>query len=43
VTSNYHRNICMGATNDPDTLYYHKILKEPDKDDFIKSIQTEIQ
>jgi hypothetical protein len=33
----------MGATNDPDTLYYHEILKEPDKDEFIKAMQIEIR
>jgi Reverse transcriptase (RNA-dependent DNA polymerase) len=32
----------MGATNDPDTLYYHEILKESDKE-FVKAMKIEIQ
>jgi hypothetical protein len=37
LSSNYNQNISMGATNDPDTLYYHEALKEPDKEEFIKA------
>jgi Reverse transcriptase (RNA-dependent DNA polymerase) len=35
--------VSFGATNDPDTLYYHEILREPDKDQFIKAMRVEIQ
>ena len=34
--------IAFKATGNPDDLYYHQALKEPDKEDFLKAIVTEI-
>jgi hypothetical protein len=33
----------LQATNDPDTLYYHQVLNEPDKDMFITAMENEIK
>ena len=33
----------MGATNDPDTLYYHEAMKAPDRQEFIKAMEKEIE
>jgi Reverse transcriptase (RNA-dependent DNA polymerase) len=35
--------IYMAASTDPDVMYYHQILKEPDKQQFIDAMQKEIQ
>lgn len=29
-------------TSDPDTMYYHEAMKEPDRDEFIKAMEKEI-
>ena len=34
--------IAFAASNDPDTLYYHQAMKEPDREEFIRAIVTEI-
>jgi hypothetical protein len=31
------------ASSDPDTMYYHEILREPDKDKFVEAMIKEIQ
>jgi Reverse transcriptase (RNA-dependent DNA polymerase) len=41
--STWMANIALQATNDPNTLYYHQVLNEPDKDMFIKAMEHEIQ
>jgi transposase InsO family protein len=38
-----HPLLAMAATNDPDTLYYHEAMKAPDKEEFVKSMQEEVQ
>jgi hypothetical protein len=36
-------HVVLQATNDPDTLYYHQVLNEPDKDMFITAMEHEIK
>jgi Reverse transcriptase (RNA-dependent DNA polymerase) len=36
-------HIALQATNDPDTLYYHQVLNDPDKDMFINAMEHEIK
>ena len=31
------------ATPDPDTMYYHQAMKEPDREHFKESVQKEIE
>jgi Reverse transcriptase (RNA-dependent DNA polymerase) len=31
----------LSATGDPDTMYYHQAMKQPDAKDFLKAIQEE--
>ena len=33
--------IAFLATNNKDTLYYHEVIKVPDKDEFLKAMQKE--
>jgi Reverse transcriptase (RNA-dependent DNA polymerase) len=33
----------MAATTDPDTMYYHEILNQPDKQQFIEAMVREIE
>jgi hypothetical protein len=35
--------ISMAATADPDTMYYHEILNQPDKQQFIEAMEKEIE
>eukprot|EP00957_Ditylum_brightwellii_P144963 11041707-Ditylum_brightwellii.AAC.1 len=35
--------IAFAATNNPDTMYYHQAMQEPDRDEFIKAIITEVK
>jgi hypothetical protein len=35
--------LAMAASSDPDVMYYHEILHEPDKPEFIKAMKDEIQ
>ena len=35
--------MAYGATNDPDTLYYHEAMAAPDRKEFIKSMIVELQ
>eukprot|EP00957_Ditylum_brightwellii_P173560 13214506-Ditylum_brightwellii.AAC.1 len=35
--------IDFAATNDPDTMYYHQAMQEPDRDKFINAIITEVK
>ena len=36
--------IVFAASADPDTMYFHKTMREPDKDDkFLEAMQQEIQ
>lgn len=39
---NHHPLLAMGATNDPDTLYYHEAMKAPDKEQFLSSMNDEV-
>ena len=32
----------MGKAGDPDTMYLHQALKEPDRADFIKAMMEEV-
>ncbi len=34
--------IALAASTDPDVMYFHEILREPDKEEFLKSMQLEI-
>ena len=34
--------IAFKATGDPDTMYFHQAMKEPDKDEFLKAIVKEV-
>eukprot|EP00957_Ditylum_brightwellii_P158641 12074891-Ditylum_brightwellii.AAC.1 len=34
--------IAYAAKNDPDTMYFHQAMKEPDRDQFIQAVITEI-
>ena len=34
--------IAFAASADPDTMYYHQALKEPDRANFIEAMQTEV-
>jgi hypothetical protein len=34
--------IAFAASADPDTMYYHQALKEPDRDTFIEVMQEEV-
>jgi Reverse transcriptase (RNA-dependent DNA polymerase) len=36
-------NVTFQATSDPDTLYYHQVLHEPDKHMFITAMEHEIK
>ena len=33
--------IAMSATSDPDTMYYHEAMREPDAQDFIEAVKKE--
>jgi hypothetical protein len=38
-----HMNpIALAASTDPDIMYFHEILNEPDKEEFLKAMQNEI-
>jgi Reverse transcriptase (RNA-dependent DNA polymerase)/GAG-pre-integrase domain len=39
----YAHPIAMTASSDPDVLYYHEILKAPDRDKFIQAMKEEIK
>ena len=32
----------MKVSADPDTMYHHQAMREPDRDEFVKAMQTEI-
>jgi hypothetical protein len=38
----YENPIAYAASSDPDIMYFHEILREPDKKEFLKSMQQEI-
>jgi hypothetical protein len=38
-----HPLLAMAASNDPDTLYYHKAMKAPDRNEFMKAMYDEVQ
>ena len=40
---NYHPLMAMGATNDPDTMYYHEAMKADDREQFLTSMNEEVQ
>jgi Reverse transcriptase (RNA-dependent DNA polymerase) len=40
---NNQHPIAMAASSDSDTLYYHEILREPDKAQFIQAMEEEIR
>jgi hypothetical protein len=31
------------STTDPDSMYWHEAMKEPDKDQFLKAMQQEVE
>jgi hypothetical protein len=39
----YENPISMATTSDPDTMYYHEILNQPDKQQFIEAMEKEIE
>jgi hypothetical protein len=38
----YSDPIALAANTDPNTLYYHEILSQPDKNEFIQAMELEI-
>jgi hypothetical protein len=42
-TVDYENPISMAATLDPDTMYYHVILNQPDKQQFIVAMEKDIE
>jgi hypothetical protein len=38
----YTNPIIYMSTSDPDTMYYHEILKQSDKEQFLEAMQLEI-
>jgi hypothetical protein len=41
-TVEYMNPVIMEVTSDPDTMYYHEILNQPDKQKFIEAMESEI-
>ena len=41
VTSDEHPLLAYGATNDPDTLYWHEAMQAPDAEQFKRSMEKE--
>ena len=41
VIMDTHPLMAYGATNDPDTLYYHEAMKAPDRQEFLVSMEKE--
>ena len=35
--------LAIAASADPDTMYYHEAMKEPDKEEFIKAMVKEVE
>jgi len=35
--------LAFAASADPDTMYYHEAMKEPDKEEFIKAMVREVE
>jgi hypothetical protein len=35
--------VALAASTDPDTMYYHQAMKEPDKDKFLKAMLEEVE
>jgi hypothetical protein len=33
----------MSVTGDPDTMYYHKAMREPDSGEFLRAVKEEFQ
>jgi hypothetical protein len=33
----------MSATGDPDTMYYHQAMRQPDSKEFLKAVKEEFQ
>ncbi|MGL5936087.1 MAG: hypothetical protein ACRCZI_10770, partial [Cetobacterium sp.] len=33
----------MSATGDPDTMYYHQAMREPDSGEFLRAVKEEFQ
>ena len=38
-----HPMLAYAASADPDTMYFHEAMKEPDKDEFIKAMRKEVE
>ena len=37
------QHFAFAASKDPDTMYYHEAMKEPDKKEFLKAMEKEVQ
>ena len=35
--------IAYGASTDPDTMYYHEAMREPDREQFLNAMQQEVE
>ena len=35
--------LAFAASADPDTMYYHEAMREPDRAEFIKAMQKEVK
>jgi hypothetical protein len=42
-STSMHPLMAYGASNDPNTLYYHEAMKEPDKDQFLRAMEKEFK
>ena len=40
--TNHHPLLAFAASADPDTMYLHEAMKEPDKDQFLKAMEKEV-
>ena len=41
--SNHMRSLAFKASTDPDTMYMHEAMWEPDKAEFVKAMEKEVQ
>ena len=41
--SNHMHPLAFKASTDPDTMYMHEAMREPDKAEFVKAMEKEVQ
>ena len=42
IEGEQHPMLAFAASADPDTMYYHEAMREPDRAEFIKAMQKEV-